>query len=63
MAGKAVSYQFLDALAKSVGMDADTVKQALVDINQLQVEINQLQARTQALELAVQDKAPTNHAI
>ena len=55
MAGKAVSYQFLDALAKSVGMDAETVKQALS-------EINQLQQRTQALELAVQGKAPTNHA-
>lgn len=55
MAGKAVSYQFLDALAKSVGMDAETVKQALV-------EINQLQTQTQTLELAVQGKAPTNHA-
>lgn len=55
MAGKAVSYQFLDALAKSVGMDAETVKQALA-------EINQLQQQTQALELAVQGKAPTNHA-
>jgi uncharacterized protein YukE len=55
MAGKAVSYQFLDALAKSVGMDAETVEQALA-------EINQLQAQTQALELAVQGKAPTNHA-
>lgn len=55
MAGKAVSYQFLDALAKSVGMGAETVKQALV-------EINRLQAQTQALELAVQGKAPTNHA-
>lgn len=55
MTGKAVSYQFLDALAKSVGMDAETVKQALA-------EINQLQAQTQALELAVQGKAPTNHA-
>lgn len=55
MAGKDASYQFLDALAKSVGMDAETVKQALV-------EINQLQAQTQALELAVQGKAPTNHA-
>lgn len=62
MAGKAVSYQFLDVLAKSVGMDADTVKQALIEINRLQAEINQLQDRTQALELAVQDKAPTNHA-
>ena len=47
MAGKDVSYQFLDALAKSVGMDAETVKQALA-------EINQLQQRTQALEVAVQ---------
>ena len=55
MAGKAVSYQFLDALAKSIGMDAETVKQALA-------EINQLQAQTQALELAVQGKVPTNHA-
>lgn len=55
MAGKDVSYQFLDALAKSVGMDAETVKQALA-------EINQLQTQTQALELAVQGKAPTNHA-
>lgn len=62
MAGKAVSYRFMDVLAKSVGMDADTVKQALVDISRLQSDINQLQARTQALELAVQDKAPTNHA-
>lgn len=55
MAGKDVSYQFLDALAKSVGMDAETVKQALA-------EINQLQQQTQALEAAVQGKAPTNHA-
>lgn len=55
MAGKAVSYQFLDALAKSVGMDAETVKQALA-------EINQLQQQTQALEVAVQGKVPTNHA-
>ena len=55
MEGKAVSYQFLDALAKSVGMDAETVKQALA-------EINQLQQQTQALEVAVQGKAPTNHA-
>lgn len=55
MAGKSVSYQFLDALAKSVGMDAETVKQALA-------EINQLQQQTQALEVAVQGKAPTNHA-
>lgn len=52
MAGKDVSYQFLDALAKSVGMDVGTVKQALAEINQ----------QTQALELAVQGKAPTNHA-
>ena len=42
MAGKAVSYRFVDVLAKSVGMNADTVKQAL--------------------EPAVQDKAPMNHA-
>lgn len=55
MAGKAVSYQFLDALAKSVGMDAETVKQALADINQLQQQM-------QALEQAIQGKAPTNHA-
>lgn len=55
MAGKDVSYQFLDALAKSVGMGAETVKQALA-------EINQLQQQTQALEVAVQCKTPTNHA-
>ena len=82
MTGKAVSYQFLDVLAKSVGMDvlaktvgmdalaksadmaalaesagvdAETVKQALA-------EINRLQQQTQALELAVQGKAPTSHA-
>lgn len=55
MAGKAVSYRFLDTLAKSVGMDAETVKQALS-------EINQLQARVQALEAAVQGKAPTKTA-
>ena len=55
MTGKAVSYQFLDALAKSVGMDAETVKQALSEINQLQTQM-------QALELAIQGKAPTNHA-
>lgn len=54
MAGKAVSYQFLDALAKSVGMDAETVKQALTGINQLQAEINKLQARMTALEATVQ---------
>lgn len=55
MAGKAVSYRFLDALAKSVGMDAETVKQALVDINKLQ-------ARMQALEATVQGKALTKTA-
>lgn len=55
MAGKAVSYRFMDALAKSIGVDAETVKQALA-------EINRLQARVQELELAVQDKAPMNHA-
>lgn len=55
MAGKAVSYRFLDALAKSVGMDADTVKQALA-------EINKLQERMQALEATVQGKAPTKTA-
>ena len=55
MAGKAVSYRFMDVLAKSVGMDAETVKQTLVGINRLQ-------ARVQELELAVQDKAPMNHA-
>lgn len=55
MVGKAVSYRFLDALAKSVGMDAETVKQALS-------EINKLQARMQALEAAVQGKAPTKTA-
>ena len=55
MAGKAVSYHFMDALAKSVGMNADAVKQAIA-------EINQLRQQTQALELAVQGKAPTNHA-
>lgn len=55
MAGKAVSYRFLDALAKSVGMDAETVKQALS-------EINKLQARMQALEAAVQGKASTKTA-
>ena len=54
MAGKAVGYRFLDALAKSVGTDADTVKQALTEINQLQAEINKLQARMQALEATVQ---------
>lgn len=55
MAGKAVSYRFMDVLAKSVGMDAETVKQALA-------EINRLQTRVQELELAVQDKASMNHA-
>lgn len=55
MAGKAVSYRFLDTLAKSVGMVAETVKQALS-------EINQLQARMQALEAAVQGKASTKTA-
>lgn len=55
MAGKAVSYRFMDALAKSVGMNADAVKQALA-------EINQLRQQMQALELAVQGKEPTNHA-
>lgn len=54
MAGKAVSYRFMDVLAKSVGMDAETVKQALV-------EIKRLQARVQELELAVKDKAPMNN--
>lgn len=55
MAGKAVSYRFMDVLTKSVGMNADTVNQGLV-------EINRLQARVQELELAAQDKAPMNHA-
>lgn len=55
MAGKAVSYRFLDALAKSIGMDAETVKQALA-------EINKLQARVQALEATVQGKALTKTA-
>lgn len=55
MAGKAVSYRFLDVLAKSVGMDAETVKQALV-------EINRLQERVQALEAAVHGKAPAKTA-
>lgn len=52
MAGKSVSYRFLDVLAKSVGTDAETVKHALA-------EINKLQARVQALEAAVQGKALT----
>lgn len=52
MAANAVSYRFLDVLAKSIGMDAETVKQALA-------EINKLQERVQALEAAVQGKAPT----
>lgn len=55
MAGKAVSYRFLDVLAKSVGMDAETVKQAITDINKLQ-------ERMQALEAAVQGNAPTKTA-
>lgn len=55
MAGKAVSYRFMDVLAKSIGMDAETVKQALVGINRLQAQV-------QELELAVQDKASMNHA-
>lgn len=55
MAGKAVSYRFMDVLAKSVGMDSETVKQALT-------EINKLQARMQALEATVQGKAPTKTA-
>lgn len=42
-------------MPKSIGMNADTVKQGLV-------EINRLQARVQELELAVQDKVPMNHA-
>lgn len=63
MAGKAVSYRFMDVLAKSVGMGADTVKQALAEVDRLQAEVNRLQDRTQALEHPAQDKAPTNHAI
>lgn len=55
MAGKAVGYSFLDALAKSVGMGAETLNQALT-------EINKLQARMQALEAAVQGMAPTKTA-
>lgn len=54
MAGKAVSYQFMDALAKSVGIDAETVKQALADINKLQERMQALEARMQALEATVQ---------
>lgn len=55
MAGKAVSYRFVDALAKSVGTNAETVKQALA-------EINKLEERLQAIEAAVQGKAPTKTA-
>lgn len=55
MAGKAVSYRFVDVLAKSVGTNADTVKQVLV-------EINRLQAQVRELELTVQDKGSMNHA-
>lgn len=55
MAGKAVSYRFVDQLAKSVGTDAGAVKQALA-------EIGRLQARVQELELAVQDKASMDRA-
>lgn len=55
MAGKAVSYRFVDALAKSIGMNAETVKQALAGINRLQAQV-------QELELAVKEKAPMNHA-
>ena len=47
MSGKAVGYRFMDALAKSVGMDAESVKQALAEINQLQTQV-------QALAVAVQ---------
>lgn len=42
-------------MPKSIGMNADTVKRGLV-------EVNRLQARVQELELAVQDKASMNHA-
>lgn len=45
----------MDVLAKSIGMNAETVKQALAGINRLQAQV-------QELELAVQDKAPMNHA-
>lgn len=55
MAGKDVGYRFLDVLAKAVGMDAESVKLALA-------EINQLHTQGQALERAVSGKAPTNHA-
>lgn len=55
MAGKAVSYRFVDLLAKSVGTGGEPIKQALA-------EINRLQARVQELELAVQDKASMTHA-
>lgn len=55
MAGKAVSYRLLDVLAKSVGRDAETIKQVLS-------EIKKLQTRMQALEEIVQGKAPTDTA-
>lgn len=55
MAGKAVSYRFMDVLAKSVGMNAGTIKQ-------MHADINQLQARVQELERPAQDKAPMDHA-
>lgn len=54
MAGKAVSYRFLDALAKSVGTDAETVKQALGDINKVQERMQALEERMRALEATVQ---------
>lgn len=70
MAGKAVSYRFMDVLAKSVGIGSNTLKPVLAEIsrlqseiNRLQAEIDKLQARPQALEHPAQDKAPTNHAI
>lgn len=55
MAGKDVSYRFMDVLAKSLGMGADTVKQSLA-------EINRLQTRVDELELAVQNKASMTNA-
>lgn len=61
MTGKAVSYRFLDVLAKSVGMDAETVKHALVEINQLQARMQALEATVQGMQ-GMQGKAPTKTA-
>lgn len=55
MSDASYSHKFMSALADSLGWNPEAVQKALA-------EIAQLQNQTKELELAVQTKAPTNHA-